>query len=148
MVIFENLFRGSKGLPVAYNGRLLHLCDFVPCTQGDVFRITFEATSSKWRQGVMVQVEGALAVAGDVHSEPIVLWEDTAPTEIEILVVAAKGPLQVRNVWDAGDGVTHSWHNGAAMIIEKIPGGRRYRCNDGYPDDDFDDIVFLLKRQS
>ncbi|MCB1117403.1 MAG: hypothetical protein KDK50_02345, partial [Chlamydiia bacterium] len=37
-------------------------------------------------------------------------------------------------------------HNGAAMIVEEIPNGRRYRCNDGEPDDDFDDIVFTITR--
>jgi hypothetical protein len=52
--------------------------------------------------------------------------------------------LEVYNLWDKGDGVTEAWHNGAAMIVEEIPGGRRYRCNDGYPDDDFDDLVFEL----
>jgi hypothetical protein len=32
------------------------------------------------------------------------------------------------------------------MIVEEIENGRRYRCNDGVPDDDFDDIVFTVQR--
>ncbi|MCB1110965.1 MAG: hypothetical protein KDK64_08280, partial [Chlamydiia bacterium] len=36
--------------------------------------------------------------------------------------------------------------NGAAMYSENISGGKRYFCNDGDEDDDFDDIIFTLKR--
>ncbi len=32
------------------------------------------------------------------------------------------------------------------MIIEEITDGRRYQCNDAYPDDDFDDLVFMIER--
>jgi len=33
-----------------------------------------------------------------------------------------------------------------AMYSEDIPNGKRYHCNDGIPDDDFDDIVFTVTR--
>jgi hypothetical protein len=61
-------------------------------------------------------------------------------------VIGKVSTIEVKNVWDVGDGVIHSWHNGAAMIVEPLPNGRRYRCNDGLADDDFDDIVFHLER--
>ncbi len=38
--------------------------------------------------------------------------------------------------------------NGAAMYSEEIPNGKRYFCNDGVEDDDFDDIVFTVTRQN
>jgi len=31
------------------------------------------------------------------------------------------------------------------MIVEEIPSGRRYKCNDGRADDDFDEIVFRIE---
>jgi hypothetical protein len=34
------------------------------------------------------------------------------------------------------------------MIVEALPNGRRYRCNDGFADDDFDDLIFRLERVS
>ena len=37
--------------------------------------------------------------------------------------------------------------NGAAMYPEDIPNGKRYFCNDGVEDDDFDDIVFTVTRE-
>lgn len=38
--------------------------------------------------------------------------------------------------------------NGAAMYSEDIPNGKRYFCNDGVEDDDFDDIIFTVTRIS
>jgi hypothetical protein len=145
MPSFESLFRESKGKPIVYKGQELRLVDLVPFAQGDRIRVTFERTCSEWRQGVGLKAPGAVEVAGQTINGPILLWEDTAPTETEIRILAPAGQLQVKNVWDTGDGVTHSWHHGAAMIVEELgSGGRRYRCNDGHPDEDFDDIVFRI----
>lgn len=36
--------------------------------------------------------------------------------------------------------------NGAAMYSEEIPNGKRYFCNDGDEDDDFDDLIFTVTR--
>jgi len=38
--------------------------------------------------------------------------------------------------------------NGAAMYSEDIPNGKRYFCNDGVEDDDFDDIIFTVTRKN
>jgi hypothetical protein len=146
MGVFEALFRESKGQPIVYNGRKLYLVDLLPCTQGDAFRVTIESTDSEWRQGVMLRAPGPITVAGRRIRGPVVLWEDTAPTVSDIRIRAAKGPLEIKNVWDTGNGVVQSWHNGAAMMIEEVPSGRRYRCNDGHPDEDFDDIVFRVEK--
>jgi hypothetical protein len=42
--------------------------------------------------------------------------------------------------------VNHTCAN--AMYSEEIPNGKRYHCNDGVEDDDFDDIVFTVTRQN
>src|SRR5262249_40623643 len=44
-----------------------------------------------------------------------------------------------------GNGVMQSWHNRAAMLIDVLPDKRLYRCNDGHPDDNFDDVVFRIE---
>ncbi len=76
------------------------------------------------------------------------LWQDTAPQTVDFEIIGKASTIEVKNMWDFGDGVMQSWHNGAAMIVESLPNGRRYRCNDGDPDDDFDDIIFRLERVS
>jgi hypothetical protein len=52
----------------------------------------------------------------------------------------------VYNAWDAGKGTTEAWVGHAAMIVEELPNGRRYRCNDSQRDDDFDDLIFRIER--
>jgi hypothetical protein len=142
---FERFFRESKGKPVSYDGNLLYLADFVPFHEGGAVRITFEHTSSEWRQGIKLRAPGQVGVAGKTIDSPIFLWEDTAPAQVELQLLAPSGDLEIANCWDTGDGVTQSWHNGAAMMIDDMPNGKRYRCNDGHPDDDFDDIIFTLE---
>jgi hypothetical protein len=86
-----------------------------------------------------------------------VLWEDTSPKSVEIELLGPAEHVAVFNMWQdpnrvmipgvTGSGqVNHYWQNGAAMIVEEIPNGRRYRCNDGEPDDDFDDLIFTVER--
>ncbi len=70
------------------------------------------------------------------------------PTKIKIFT--NKDYVWVKNIWEGvdhrGKKYVDSGHNGAAMIVEKIENGRRYRCNDGTPDDDFDNIIFTVQK--
>ena len=145
MPSFGELFTASKGKPIKYKGQDLSLVDILSVEQGERIRVVFESFGSDWRQGVMLRAPGPIEVAGESINGPVVLWQDTAPREVD-LVVSKKGELRVKNVWDRGNGVVDSGHNGAAIIVEELPNGRRYRCNDGHPDEDFDDIVFRLER--
>jgi len=59
---------------------------------------------------------------------------------------------QVNSLWEQGiiwrlnNKPMQYGHNGAALYIEEIPNGKRYYCNDGSPDDDFDDLVFTIEK--
>lgn len=67
------------------------------------------------------------------------------PIEILMKVQTTKGECFIKNVWDPGDGTMDSCHNEAGMIVENIPSGRRYLCNEGQPDEDFNDIIFRIE---
>ncbi len=147
MPSFQDQFVKSKGQPIEYQGKLLVMADFFPVEDRARLRLTFESTDGPWRQGVSMRLRKYGSIALNGQENPHVLcWSDTASdiVEFEILGVVAK--LEIKNVWDVGDGVVESWHNGAAMIVEETPCGRRYRCNAGYADDDFDDIIFRIER--
>lgn len=157
---FSQEFIVSKGKPIKYKTKTLIMGDDLPVKDGDRFLLRFEKTNSDWRQGI------GLAFFGDIEIEDLkikakrrtVFWEDTAPKEITITLWPEKikkyhpkrlppvGILGIKNIWDTGDGVIESWHGGAAMIIEKIENGKRYLCNDGHPDENFDDIVFTIQK--
>ncbi len=146
MIRFEEEFAKSAGKPIIYNGQTLLLLDYFPTKGATEFRLTFEACNSDWRQGVSLKVNANIEINERIIPGGILLWQDTAPRSVDFAVRPHVSTIDVKNVWDVGDGVVHSWHNGAAMITESIENGRRYHCNDGYPDDDCDDIIFRLER--
>ncbi len=107
--------------------------------------VSIESTNSIYRQGVRLDPNANIKIDGRVF-RTVALWEDTAPTISVIEVPPDVTALGVRNVWEDEHGTVHSWYFGAAMILSMLPNGRRYFCNDGQPDADFDDIVFRIER--
>jgi hypothetical protein len=146
MPSFQEMFEKSAGKPIVYQDKTLVMMDDFPTEGAKTLRLVFEACNAEWRQGVGLRFEGKFKVNGQIIRRGIVVWQDTAPQTVDLEVIGKVSRIEVKNVWDVGDGVIHSWHNGAAMIVEPLPNGRRYRCNDGLADDDFDDIVFRLER--
>ena len=147
-----------KERPIYYNGQPIIRFDDVPFEDGDRFKFTFESKNSNWRQGVLLSVLGYFEYNGEKWPDRILFWEDNSPREIVVTVykerkkrkqpkrLPAKGLLGIKNVWDCGGGRIDSWFGGHAMIVEEIENGKRYKCNDGHPDENFDDIVFKVER--
>ena len=146
MPSFEGLFLKSKGKPVEYNGQIIQMVDRLRIVDGQQLRIVFESVNSNWRQGVYLTTDATFEVNGQTIKKAMVLWQDTAPREVVLRIKSKKGVCLIKNVWDTGNGAMDSGHNGAAMIVEEQEGYRRYRCNDGRANDDFDDLVFCLER--
>lgn len=146
MALFEELFIKSKGKPIHYKGQTIVMMDLFPIKNKKKIKISIEAVGSEWRQGIAVKTKGSFLINDQKVNKGIVFWNDTAPKEFELLVMTKDDFIQVKNVWDTGDGVINSWHNGAAMIVEELEFGRRYLCNDGHPDDNFNDIIFTIER--
>ena len=76
------------------------------------------------------------------------LWLNEPSRPVEVVCHTRDGHIHIMNVWNDGNmwnGI-HFKHNGAGMIVEEIENGFRYHCNDLYPDEDFDDIVFRIER--
>jgi hypothetical protein len=110
--------------------------------------LVFKDRKSKWRKGAAKGNDGQFVVEGKVAGgqNGVLFWQSQNYDTVEFEVIGSVSMIEVHNAWDCGNGVVESLHNGAAMIVEEIPNGRRYRCNDGFADDDFDDIVFRLER--
>ncbi len=143
---FERLFIESKGQPVIYNGKELKMVDRVMLPSNEMLLlIEFVSTDSEWKQGIVLQTKGEFEVNNLKVSNKIVLWEDTAPKQVEVTVKTKDKKLLIYNVWETGDGTMHYWHNGGAFYIEQSDGASLYYCNDGYADDDFNDLIFKIK---
>jgi hypothetical protein len=172
---FQTMFIRSKGQPIEWQGKKLVLHDNFPTLDAKKYRLTFELCNGTWREGVIMALlhkdsqgnwqagagkgqPGHFTINGQTVNgrDGTVIWQDSAPPVIEFEITGGAPIICVYNVWQAtthvtipgttGRPVVDSGHNGAAMIVEELSNGRRYRCNDGEPDEDFDDIVFRLER--
>lgn len=163
---FTDLFIQSKGQPITYKGKTLVLSDKFPVQNGDVLIASIEKTNSDRRQGFCIDITGSCEMDGKVFEKGkgvrMLFWEDTAPKQIKLKVFTSQGWVRIENIWEqtncylvsdpSGESVekssksVESKYNGAAMVVEEIENGRRYRCNDGRPDENFDDIVFTVQK--
>jgi hypothetical protein len=147
----------------------LYLADKFPVENGDTLICVIERTNSDTRQGFSVDVTGYCEMNGQVFKQGkgimLLLWEDTSPKEFRLKVFTKKGFVWIQNICEVDYSylITNEFgapvevhkkrtdygHNGAAMIVEKIENGRRYKCSDtssAEKADPFGDIVFTVQR--
>ena len=142
MINFERRFQQTKGEPFEEDGVVYRVSLTLDAGIHEEVVLTFESTSSLWRQGIHLESEQPLEM-GRRKGQRMVIWEDVGQTPVHI-VCQPHSTLHIWNVWDTGDGTTHSCHAGAAMIAEGTQDGYRLHCNDGHMDADFDDLIFTI----
>jgi hypothetical protein len=121
--------------------------DVFSISDGEVLRLRFDSVNSDWRQGVWLRTDRSIIV-GSQDYEQVVLWQDTAPPVVELTCSSKDGLLDVYNVWCSGRPHTRMESHSASsgMLIEELPNGRRYQCNDIGFETQFDKLVFRLER--
>ncbi|MBI4493716.1 MAG: hypothetical protein HY690_13070 [Chloroflexi bacterium] len=141
------LFAGSPDpFRITYKGLELIRVDHFPLLGARKLKLVLEATSSDWPQAVRILSDLPIEIDGQ-SSKNVAIWADAAPEEVVISCPGDQSHVLVYNAWDpCKTGKPFALLAYGAMIVEEIPQGRRYRCNDGYPDDDFDDLVFRIER--
>ncbi len=166
MPSFDKLFMETKELHINYNSNVLYRADKFPVSNVDILIVSIESSNSDCRQGLCIDITGHCEIDGEICKKGkgirMLFWDDTAPKRIELKIFTKKDFVWVENIWENTNSYLVSTPdgqplqkeskavdygpNGAAMIVEEIENGRRYRCNDGYPDEDFDDIIFTVQR--
>lgn len=141
---FGGHFIRSKGKPIEYSGTTVHLSHDFSVRDGQALCVQVEHVTNDIRQGLILKSDAGFTVGKERIPKAIVLWHDTAPPLVELIVHSKKGTCKVYNVWDTGKGFVDGCHFGAGMIVEQVPDGYRYRCNDYRPNDDFSDIIFKI----
>lgn len=143
---FETLFERSNHEPIEYDGKIVSHADTVKIPIGRTkFIVRFEQVNSDWEQGIFVKGQGPFTINKEVMATGFYLWHSTSPTIVECEAQSETGEFKVWNTWRVNGGPMQYGHNGAAMYFEEIPNGKRYFCNHGYPDDDFDDLIFTIE---
>jgi len=168
---FESLFRESKGQPIHYNGTKIQRIDRFPVKTGDILVCSIEKAIKKegYLQGFCVNVTGHAEVDGEIFKKGkgirLHFWDGSCQKEVKIKIFTKLDHVIVYNVCEIdgtylGNDVDGSplerhsktldyCYNGAAMIVEEIKNGRRYRCSDtssAEKEDQFGDIVFTVQK--
>jgi len=118
--------------------------DIFPVRDGERLKLIFETKNSEWRQGVWLMCDQGITISGR-YAKSIFLWYDTSPKEVEFICHTKNGLLSVYNIWDRGFG-PNSLGYSSGMLVEELPNGRRYRCNDIGFETNFDKLVFRIER--
>ena len=119
--------------------------DVFPVVDGEVITVTFEAVNSERRQGVWLRTDRGLEINGQ-HCGSADLWYDTAPREVLCTCHTSDGHLSIYNITTLANGHRISQAASSGMLVEELPCGRRYRCNDIGFDTAFDKLVFRVER--
>lgn len=169
MPSFESMFIRSRGQPIEHNGKQLVLADFFPLQHCRTLRLAIESSNGdsrqgvgmrflhrdktgKWKKGATASKPGEFIIGGESYSgkQGVRLWREQLSEPVVIGIMGTPEWLEVHNLWESvcytGVKYVDYGHYGAAMIVDHTPCGRRYRCNDWEPDDDFDDIIFSIER--
>ena len=144
------------GNPVVYKNHKLIRIDKFQVNNGDKIILSIDSSNSETLQGVSIDITGYCVMGNDQFKKGkgvnMIFWEQADaynPKHIELTVYTKTGFVWVQNIWETeermGKRYFSSGHTGAAMIVEEIENGRRYRCNDWHPDENFDDIIFTVK---
>jgi hypothetical protein len=120
------------------------LWDVLPVRDGEELRLIFESKNSEWEQGIWLMCDKGLTVEGQTGKSAY-LWYDHSPREgVVIKCHTQDGFLSIYNIWDRGKGPESQKHS-SGMLVEDLPNGRRYRCNDIGFGTEFDKLVFRIE---
>ena len=120
--------------------------DILDVTDGEEIQLVFESINSTWRQGVWLSTDKGITINNELCPSAD-LWMDNSPKEVICICHTKSGFLSVYNIWDENDGYgRQSQAYTSGMLIEELPNGRRYHCNDFGFEPKFDNINFRIER--
>lgn len=142
----SSLFTAQQTSQIDWDGPLYSLYE-LPTTATSL-ALTFVSANSPVRQGIRLKARGANLTIDGVSGSEFVLWQDTAPDQIDVDVTwNAKGTrsLRVWNCWEH-NGAMHAWLGNAGIRVDDSGDGLiRLRCSDGEGDPDFDNLVVEVR---
>jgi hypothetical protein len=119
------------------------MIDVFPVREGEQLHIVFENSNSQYVQGIFLKTDMGLVV-NEQLCPSAQLWQDTAPDTVLVECHTRNGLLYLYNTWrDGSRRGSQSWSSG--MLVEDLPKGRRYRCNDFGIETNFDKLVFRVE---
>ena len=113
------------------DGDTVHAAVTVDLNVDSIVTVRWIHASDERPQGLALDADQPLMV-GDTTNTRMVLWNHSAPDEVEI--VARAGRLTLWNVWET-DGAVHAWVGAAGVLLDEAAGDTtRLRASDGFGD--------------
>jgi len=137
-----SLFAEQQTNQIDWEGPLYSLYE-LPTDTAEM-TIRFVAATAHPAQGLRLKVRGGTFEIDSTTADDVVLWQDTAPNEVRVLIKwKPKGSrsLRIWNAWRVKE-VTQAWLGNAGMrVTASEDGSLVFHCSDGEGDPDFDDLV-------
>lgn len=122
--------------------------DVLPVNNEQELELEFISSNSTFLQGVRLAIDtgkGELEING-IKDKGMKLWKNTAPKKVKIKCTSSEGKLSVYNISKDENGNLISAADFQGMLIEEAEDIRIYRCNDIYPNDNFNKLVFKITK--
>lgn len=142
---FAEQFAQSQGMPIEYEGGLVHAILRREARSGSRVRLRWISAIDSPMQGISISVKGGTLKVAGTKAKDLVLWRDSAPDDVEIECSGRNiREILVWNCWRDDRGVTHAWIGNAGMHLDETDVNRvRVRCN-SQTAVTFEDLVFDL----
>lgn len=140
---FEEYFNESKGKPFEYKGKTIQLSFSMEIGNVRKFRLNNFQTNSNWKQGIVIRALNGILKFDHIENSAFVFWQDNFKEYIDFEFKYGE-KLVIYNVWDTGNGKMEYGHNGAGIYVKKDNNKITLNCSDGYPNEDFNDLIFTL----
>lgn len=140
-------FISSNGNPIVMDGLTIINMYRRWVYPGQIVRLSFAVSIEHPMQGVRLKVDkGKLLVNGKLV-EDVVIWRDSAPSEIEIIChpKGEGGELRVWNCWRDKNDVMQAWVGNSGIVVEESERTALLRCSAGAGDFSPDDMRVTIK---
>jgi hypothetical protein len=144
---FGEQFMESQGAPIEH-GQFAVLPVFTRAIQATTkIELQCRTSSRRIAQGLRLAVTNAVLEVKDTSDREIVLWMESAPPIVKLLVKPEKGKssvLKIWNVWRDERGTQQAWIGNAGLWVEDQEEKMVLHCSDGVGEPDFEDLVVEL----
>lgn len=96
-------------------------------------------------QGLKIKVIKGLLDVNDVKATEVVLWADTSPDMVDIIIRSKDGcRVKIWNIWKTDD-LQSAWIGNAGMLVETKGPTILLSCSDGIGEINFTDLVVRIE---
>lgn len=139
-------FQRSKGMPIEFADREVRPIFRVAVgPQLRCISLLSLKAQGAFKSGIHIKIRGGEIGIGEKRHTEIVLWADTCPENVDLLVTSADGcELSMWNVWQIGT-LVQAWVGNAGMIVTNKGNSVLLECSNGPGEVDFSDLVVHLE---